>query len=233
MVAELPAGMGKTPAVDPEMSARLTGAVAHAINNALAVIVGNLELIACSPGDPERTLRLVGRALEAVHRATQQTQRLRVAVMPAEQAMTSRSESSAAPGRSPDLEASLLVVDDYLHVLEVTRANLSDLGYRVTPATNGREALDHLRSALPVDLLFTDIVMPEMNGLQLTEEARRLRPGIKILLTSGYATDTLPSGKNRAGDLPPILAKPYWREQLGRTVRAMLDGTWGTTGRNT
>jgi CheY-like chemotaxis protein len=112
-------------------------------------------------------------------------------------------------------------------VLEVARANLCDLGYRVTSATNGRDALNHLRSALPIDLLFTDIVMPGMNGLQLTEEARRLRPGIKILLTSGYATDTLLSGKGRANDLPPILAKPYWREQLARTVSATLGHTCG------
>jgi len=227
MVAELPGETGKTPAVDPEMAARLAGEIAHAINNALAVIVGNLDLIASSPGDPERTLRLVKRAVEAAHRATQQTQRLRVATMPVGQAMTSHSESSPAPGRSPDEEASLLVVDDDLEVLEVARANLSDLGYRVTSATNGREALSHLRSALPVDLLFTDIVMPEMNGLQLTEEARRLRPGIKVLLTSGYASDTFLSDESRVTDLPPILAKPYWREQLARTVRAMLDGTWG------
>jgi CheY-like chemotaxis protein len=232
MVAELPMGTGKTPAVDPERAARLPGEVAHAINNALAVIIGNLDLIASSPGDPERTLRLVARALEAVHRATQQTQRLRVAAVPVGQAMTSRSGSSPTSRQSPETEACLLVVDDDLDVLEVAGANLSDLGYHVTSATNGREALNHLRSALPVDLLFTDIVMPEMNGLQLTEEARRLRPGIKILLTSGYATDTLLGRQHGGGDLPPILAKPYHREQLARTVNATLEGSWGLPAQN-
>jgi CheY-like chemotaxis protein len=212
------------------MAAGLTSEIAHAINNALAVIVGNLELIASRPGDPERTLRLVGRAVEAVERATQQTQRLRIAAMPLEPTTTKGSEPSPAPKRSPESGASLLVVDDDLAVLEVARANLSDLGYRVTSTTSGRDALNHLRSALPVDLLFTDIVMPEMNGLQLTEEARRLRPGIKILLTSGYATDTLLSGRARIADLPPILAKPYWREQLALTVSTMLGGDLGNAG---
>jgi CheY-like chemotaxis protein len=206
------------------MAAGLTSEIAHAINNALAVIVGNLQLIASRPGDPARTLRLVGRAVEAVERATQQTQRLRLAAMPFEQTITKGSEPSPASRRSPENGASLLVVDDDLEVLEVARANLSDLGYRVTSTTSGRDALNHLRSALPIDLLFTDIVMPEMDGLQLTEEARRLRPGIKILLTSGYATDTLLGGEDRLANLPPILAKPYWREQLAQTVSATLDG---------
>lgn len=221
---------GGCPAANPTMAAGLTSEIAHAINNALAVIVGNLELIASRPGDPERTLRLVGRAVEAVERATQQTQRLRIAAMPLEPTTTKGSEPSPAPKRSPESGASLLVVDDDLAVLEVARANLSDLGYRVTSTTSGRDALNHLRSALPVDLLFTDIVMPEMNGLQLTEEARRLRPGIKILLTSGYATDTLLSGRARIADLPPILAKPYWREQLALTVSTMLGGDLGNAG---
>lgn len=75
---------GGSPAADPKVSARLPREIAHEVNNALAVIVGNLELIASDPRDPERTLRLVGRALEAVQRATQQTQRLRVAAMPFE-----------------------------------------------------------------------------------------------------------------------------------------------------
>jgi CheY-like chemotaxis protein len=119
--------------------------------------------------------------------------------------MTSRSGSPPASRKSPDYGASLLVVDDDLDVLEVARGNLSDLGYSVTSASNGREALNHLGSALPIDLLFTDIVMPEMNGLQVTDEARRLRPGIKVLLTSGYAIDKLVGSESRGSDLPPIL----------------------------
>jgi CheY-like chemotaxis protein len=214
---------GGSQAANPEITARVAREVTHAINNALAVIVGNLELIASKPGDTERTLRLIGRALEAVQRATQHTQRLRIAATPFGQTMTSRSGSPPAFRKSSDYGASLLVVDDDLDVLEVARGNLSDLGYRVTSASNGRDALNHLGSALPIDLLFTDIVMPEMNGLQLTDEARRLRPGIKVLLTSGYAIDKLVGSDSRGSDLPPILPKPYRREQLATMVSATLD----------
>ena len=93
------------------------------------------------------------------------------------------------------------------------------LGYKVRPATSGPAALAILRSGEPVDLLFTDVVMPEgMNGYKLGAAARRLRPRLKLLFTTGYASDL------SEHDRQPMLHKPYDRRELARAVRTVLDG---------
>ena len=93
------------------------------------------------------------------------------------------------------------------------------MGYKVVPATSGPAALAILRSGEPVDLLFTDIVMPEgMNGYMLAEAARRLRPGLRVLCTTGYAAEL------SEHDRQPMLHKPYDRRELARAVRTVLDG---------
>ena len=87
-------------------------------------------------------------------------------------------------------------------------------------ALNGRDALEILRGGRSVDLVFSDVVMPEgMNGYQLAAAARAIDPRIKILLTSGY------SAGHRPGHDPslPLLHKPYTRAQLAAQIRAVLD----------
>lgn len=360
----------------PECEAGMTGAIAHEVNNALAVIVGNLELISSRPGDEDRAIRLAERALQAAELARRHTQRLlkspgrqslparvvntnqllleleeriwrvvgetawlemifdpelvstsvdagrlelaildlvakaseaipssaegritirtRNASLDEEEAIAGadskagayvvitvrdnrpgtikkgkqslnldfghieafaresgghvRVQSKARAGTSVELwlaayqttapayisaqtsspvhpspnGVSVLVVDDDPGVLEVARDNLCDLGYQVTTAKNGQHALKLLRGSLPVDLLFSDVVMHEMSGVELAAEARRLRPDMKILLSSGYAPETLLAKHHLVGDMPPILAKPYRREQLARTISAVL-----------
>ncbi|WP_333672363.1 ATP-binding protein [Elioraea tepidiphila] len=116
----------------------------------------------------------------------------------------------------------LLVEDDPL-VREHTAALLHSLGYRVSTAGNGPEAMEMLARRADVDLLFSDIVMPGgMDGRALGERARRLNPGLKVLFASGYA----PAGPVHE---PPeteaigLLAKPYRRQELAERVRAALD----------
>ena len=96
-------------------------------------------------------------------------------------------------------------------------------GYRVTVAENGPEAERLLRDGCAVDLMFSDIVMPGgLNGWDLSERVRLLRPAIKVLLTSGYPMNIEMAGTRPAlsGD---ILGKPYSRAELARRVRAALD----------
>jgi signal transduction histidine kinase/CheY-like chemotaxis protein len=114
----------------------------------------------------------------------------------------------------------VLVVEDDPAVRQLTVESLRELGYQTLAVDNARAALDHLGETDRVDLLFSDVVMPGgMNGYQLSVEARKLRPGLKVLLTSGYATAAL------GGKLPDnvsLLAKPYKQEQLARHLRAVL-----------
>jgi signal transduction histidine kinase len=114
----------------------------------------------------------------------------------------------------------ILVVEDDPAVLEVALRTIRGFGYEVITALNGRDALEILRGGQRVDLVFSDVVMPEgMNGYQLAAAARALDPGIRILLTSGY------SAGHRPGHDPslPMLHKPYTRVQLAARIRAALD----------
>jgi two-component system NtrC family sensor kinase len=116
--------------------------------------------------------------------------------------------------------AVVLVVEDEPDVRAVTVEGLRALGYRTLSAANADAALDILRCGSRIDLLFSDVVMPgARNGVQLAAEARRLHPGLKVLLTSGYNTalGTTP------GDLP-VLSKPYDSAALAAQVREILGG---------
>ena len=116
----------------------------------------------------------------------------------------------------------VLVVDDDRGVLDLAVHHLTALGYRVLSARSGEAALGVLeRTEGRVDLLFTDLSMPDgMNGLVLAERARALRPGLRVLLATGYNEDLVAKG-------PPagaaVLGKPYRRNDLAGRVRAVLD----------
>ncbi len=133
----------------------------------------------------------------------------------------------ASPGagaaEQPGTET-VLIVDDRADVAELARTILRDFGYTTHLAQNGREALEILDSVGPVDLLFTDLIMPGgMNGIVLAREARRRRPDLKILLTTGFAEASL-ERTDTGGSEFDLLSKPYRRTDLIRRVRAVLDG---------
>jgi CheY-like chemotaxis protein len=108
-------------------------------------------------------------------------------------------------------------------VLETAKETVADLGYRVLSARNGREALQILKSSENVDLLFSDIVMPgSINGVQLATEARRFRPSLKVLLTSGYTAAALRDKHGLPKDFP-VLGKPYRRDQLAANLREIIN----------
>ena len=95
---------------------------------------------------------------------------------------------------------------------------LTDLGYAVIAARDAADAMEQLREGARVDVLFSDVVMPGgMNGVQLAVEARRLRPGLRVVLTSGYTNEALASGPGVPSDVP-LLTKPYRREDLARLL---------------
>jgi CheY-like chemotaxis protein len=125
--------------------------------------------------------------------------------------------SDAAPRGS----AVVLVVEDDESVLQTVSELLADLGYGTVGATSGAEALNMLQRRRDIDLVLTDVVMPGgMSGIELAREARRLRTGIKVLLTSGYAEEAL--AESAAHDEFPLIGKPLRQAALGRALHALL-----------
>jgi CheY-like chemotaxis protein len=145
-------------------------------------------------------------------------------------AFTIRLPSSDEEAQAPRREGSsakvvggvekILLVEDDATVLALTYDVLAGLGYRVISATNAAEALELVQADTEIDLLFTDVVMPGgVSGLGLARAARELRPGLRVLLTSGFV------GEDRAidGREFPLLDKPYETAVLAGTLRKLLD----------
>jgi signal transduction histidine kinase/ActR/RegA family two-component response regulator len=119
-------------------------------------------------------------------------------------------------------DITVLVVEDEPGVRRLTVDALSELGYRVLDAEGATPALALVRSHPEIKLLFTDIVMPEINGRELADEALKLHPDLKVLFTTGYTRNAVV----HHGVLDPgvnLLGKPFSLEQLAAKLRAVLD----------
>ena len=134
----------------------------------------------------------------------------------------------AAVSRKPEIPRAIgtkciLVVEDDAALRTCTAEILSELGYNVLVAQHGPDALRILEGTQPIDLLFTDIVMPGgMNGRQLADEATLRRPGLKVLFTTGYTRDAIV----HHGRLDPgvqMIGKPFSIDALASKVRELLD----------
>ena len=108
----------------------------------------------------------------------------------------------------------ILVVDDDPGVLNYASHVLEERGYIVLTAADGASALVLLRNHPQIDLLFTDVVMPVLDGAEVARRACQQRPELKVLFTSGYSADVSPSGR--------LLKKPYRPHQLAQEVAEML-----------
>ena len=119
---------------------------------------------------------------------------------------------------SQSVQANILLVDDDDAVREITAAILEDLGYAVRVAADGASALDILERCPRIDLLMVDVSMPGMNGLDLTRTVEDRRPGIPVLLVTGYADG---DAVNAVGE-ERIVLKPFRNEDLARKIRTAL-----------
>ncbi|MCW2365181.1 PAS domain S-box-containing protein [Sphingobium sp. B7D2B] len=132
--------------------------------------------------------------------------------------------TAAAPADGPSGKAHILVVEDSPEVMALSREILESAGYRVSTAISGDEglkALQTLMEADPVDLLFTDLVMPgSLNGILLAEEAVKLAPGIAILMTTGYNEQLVSDGPQTISQ--DVIGKPYRPAELLNRVEQAL-----------
>jgi PAS domain S-box-containing protein len=118
----------------------------------------------------------------------------------------------------------ILVVEDDSRVRRLTALRLTELGYKVKEAASGPEALEILGRDSSIDLVFSDLVMPGgMSGYELCMEIRKRMPGIRLLLTSGYADELMQDNALEENNLA-LLRKPYMQAGLGRAIRKALGG---------
>jgi CheY-like chemotaxis protein len=131
--------------------------------------------------------------------------------------------SVARPVRGSSRQETILVVEDDEDLRSFTMQMLRELGYRVLGAGDARSALQGLETEPAIDLLFTDVGLPDgVNGRQLADEVVRKRPSVRVLFTTGYARNAIV----HHGRLDPgveLLPKPYTQPDLARRVREVLD----------
>lgn len=119
--------------------------------------------------------------------------------------------------------ATILIVEDEDLVRAMTRQTLEECGYKVVEATNGKEALATcLQSGGAIDLVITDVVMPEMGGRELAERLREKLPNIRILFTSGYTDDAVVRLDVIEAETN-FIQKPFTLEALTNKVKQFLD----------
>jgi two-component system, cell cycle sensor histidine kinase and response regulator CckA len=135
-----------------------------------------------------------------------------------------KNEAAQEDKKPPTSSAKILVVDDNPDLRGIVIKQLAGFGYSVMEAQDGQSALDIICNDETIELLFTDIVMPGgMTGVELAREARKIRPFLKVLLTSGFAEATVQNG-GQPGETINILSKPYRKQDLARKIQEVLTG---------
>jgi CheY-like chemotaxis protein len=216
---------GSPAARPPEAGAVPVAEVTHGLNNTLTVINGFSELLlgVMSECDPHR--RYVEEIQRAGQHAAELTQQLLPRAGPPPPPAKATRATRALRGLAHDHfgHETILLVEDDEAVRDAIGHELVVLGYRVVEAADGPEAL-RVAAGLPgrqIDLLLTDVVMPEMDGCALAARLREHQPGLKVIFSSGYARDVaLGQSAHRSGD--GFLLKPYNAAALGHTICDVL-----------
>ncbi|MBV8103245.1 MAG: response regulator, partial [Hyphomicrobiales bacterium] len=121
----------------------------------------------------------------------------------------------------PQGSETILLVEDDPRLLRVLSKRLRSLGYQIIEANNGAAALDRLAARPEIALVFTDMVMPGgMTGYDLAQAALAMKPGLKVLFTSGYAEPAIARLGLKAG---AWLKKPYTADELAEKIREVLN----------
>ncbi len=211
--------------------AHLAAGVAHDFNNVLGAILAYASLLRdeVDDGDDDKRLAL-DEIAAAARRGYSLTRELAAIAEPA--AARSKAERAPAPEvalpsqpRPPAAQTgkTILVVDDEDAVRRATAAILARRGYRVLAASSGPEALALLAGEPDVDLLLTDVIMPEMGGRDLAARARAVRGDLKVAFISGFTDDEILRRAVSDADFA-LLQKPFSSAELIAHVQAAMGG---------
>ncbi|GDX41263.1 hypothetical protein LBMAG21_15550 [Armatimonadota bacterium] len=131
-------------------------------------------------------------------------------------------EPADASTRALKGDATILLVEDDVAVRDITASILLSRGYEVIIAQSPKDALAIVRDNDTIDLLLTDVVMPQMNGKQVSEAVKALRPSIKVLFMSGYARDVFFSQGIQLESIN-LIQKPFTSNRLAQSIRETLE----------
>jgi CheY-like chemotaxis protein len=219
-----------------EEANKTAGYVAHELNNLLTVIQINTEfLLASTSENPEsvdeldeiqrasKRASILARQLLASSRLEPFDPKLAEAALGKKRRRTPTSKQRAVgAGMQPRASETILLVEDEAAVRTLTKKILAQKGYRVLEASDGaialRVAAGHIGE---IDLILTDVAMPNLGGRGMVEELRELSPGVRVLFMSGYPKEEIFPDKETAKNTP-YLQKPFTIETLFSEVRAAL-----------
>lgn len=217
---------------DLEEANKTASYVAHELNNLLTVIQINTEFLLESAGENPASAQELGEIQSASRRASILARQLLASarlepfdVSVAEAAL--KKKTGAKPG-TPEVKKAvrasetILLVEDQAELRMLAKKILSQKGYRVLEAADGAIALRVAAAHVgEIDLVVTDVAMPNLGGRGLVEELRELSPSIRVLFMSGYPKEEVFPAKG-SGDHIPYLQKPFTGEVLFSEVRAAL-----------
>jgi CheY-like chemotaxis protein len=207
--------------------------VAHDLNNLLTVIQINTEFLIASAGDNPESAEELSEIQTAAKRASILARQLLASsrLEPFDpklaEASLKKSPPRAAKARevvdsAPRIAETVLLVDDEAAVRSLAKKILTQRGYRVLEAADGAIALRIAAGHVgEIDLVLTDVAMPNLGGRGMVEELRELSPGIRVLFMSGYPKEEIFPDKETAR-ATPYLQKPFTSETLFSEVRGAL-----------
>lgn len=199
--------------------------VTHELGSQIAAIMLDLNLIETRTRDAG-VANFVERAKRVAQRGNRLAEKLLAAAggtprgVGGSSASIVKAEAADSWPKSGAGRPTVLVVDDDADLCEVAADALADFGYDALPLTDGKAALEIVRSKRPIDLMLIDYQLGAMNGLEIVKKARALRPRLKILMMTGHANA---SGLAAAGrDSVPLLSKPFRAAEFADRIRSML-----------
>jgi len=130
-------------------------------------------------------------------------------------------EEKSVQGPSFAGTGTVLLVEDDETLLKSTGSMLKKMGYKLIQASSPQKAISQSEEACPVDLIITDVVMPGMNGKEMVEKIKSVRPGVKILFMSGYPADIITNHGVIEGGTH-FISKPFNMEQLNKKIEQVL-----------